>query len=295
MSDKAHFNASDRAADNTATARPRAVLITGCSSGIGLHAARALQQRGFQVFATARKPNDVQKLAAEGLNAQLLDLDDAQSIGNSVSQVLNETGGNLYGLFNNGGFGQSGAVEDLPTEALRAQFETLFFGWHELTRQVIPVMRRQGYGRIVQNSSVLGFAAMPYRGAYNSVKFAIEGLSDTLRLELRGSGIHVSIIQPGPIRSQFRSNALQKFHDHINHQASAHRDHYEATLNRLQNSTDASRFTLGPEAVTNKLLHALTSSKPKARYRVTTPTIAFSIAKRLLPGFMLDKVLASIP
>ena len=203
------------------TSGNRAVLITGCSSGIGLHAARQLHQRGFRVFATARKPSAVKQLRDEGLTALQLDLDDAQSIGNSLSHVLEVTDGKLYGLFNNGGFGQTGAVEDLPTDALRAQFETLVFGWHELTRQVLPVMRRQGYGRIVQNSSVLGFAAMPYRGAYNSAKFAIEGLSDTLRLELRETDIHVSIIQPGPIRSQFRSNALQKFHQHIDPQNSA--------------------------------------------------------------------------
>jgi len=286
---------TDNVARDVATADSRAVLITGCSSGIGLHAARELHRRGFQVFASARKTSDVEMLASQGLTSLKLDLDDAQSIGNSLSQVLDKTGGKLYGLFNNGGFGQTGAVEDLPTDALRAQFETLFFGWHELTRQVVPVMRRQGYGRIVQNSSVLGFAAMPYRGAYNSVKFAIEGLSDTLRLELRGSGIHVSIIQPGPIRTRFRVNALQKFHENVKHQDSVHRDYYESTLNRLQASGDASRFTLGPEAVTNKLVHALTSDRPKLRYRVTTPTIAFSVAKRLLPGFVLDRVLASIP
>lgn len=272
----------------------RAVLITGCSSGIGLHAAHELQKKGFRVFATARKTTDVDKLNADGLTALPLDLDDAQSIGNSLSQVLEQTGGNLYGLFNNGGFGQSGAIEDLPTEALRAQFETLVFGWHELTRQVLPVMRRQGYGRIVQNSSVLGFAAMPYRGAYNAAKFAIEGLSDTLRLELRDTDIHISVIQPGPIRSRFRANGLQKFIDHIDMQNSAHRGYYEDTLARLQKSGDASRFTLGPEAVTEKLLHALTSSRPKQRYRVTTPTIAFAIAKRLLPGVALDRILASI-
>ena len=237
----------------------------------------------------------MEKLAAQGLTTLRLDLSDARSIGNSLAEVLDQTGGKLYGLFNNGGFGQSGAVEDLTTDVLRAQFETLFFGWHELTRQVVPVMRQQGYGRIVQNSSVLGFAAMPYRGAYNAAKFAVEGLSDTLRLELRGTGVHVSIIQPGPIRTQFRTNGLKKFHDNIDHQHSAHREYYEATLARLQAQGDASRFTLGPEAVTEKLLHALNSKRPKLRYRVTTPTIAFAVAKRLLPGSLLDKILGSIP
>ena len=272
----------------------RAVLITGCSSGIGLEAAKTLHSRGYQVFASARQPKDAQQLAALGITALQLDLDSSTSIENALEEVLQSTGGKLYGLFNNGGFGQGGAVEDLPTQALREQFETLVFGWHELTRRVIPVMRRQAEGRIVQNSSVLGFAAMPYRGAYNAAKFAIEGLSDTLRLELRGSNIMVSIIQPGPIRTKFRANGVAKFHQHIDAANSIHAIPYQATLERLAAKADASRFTLGPEAVVDKLIHALESPKPKARYRVTTPTIAFSVAKRLLPTAALDKILGSI-
>ncbi|OED42332.1 short-chain dehydrogenase [Chromatiales bacterium (ex Bugula neritina AB1)] len=272
----------------------RAVLITGCSSGIGLAAANTLHSRGFQVYATARKPPDVEKLRQSGLQSMLLDLTDPLSIENALAEVLHATNGKLYGLFNNGGFGQGGAVEDLPTAALREQFETLVFGWHELTRRVIPVMRAQGYGRIVQNSSVLGFAAMPYRGAYNAAKFAIEGLSDTLRLELRGSNIHVSIIQPGPIRSKFRENGQARFHRHINAADSVHASHYEHTLARLNSAGDASKFTLGPDAVVDKLLHALQHHSPRARYRVTTPTIAFAIAKRILPVSLLDRILAAI-
>ena len=272
----------------------KAVLITGCSSGIGLQAAKTLHSRGYQVFASARNASDVERLSALGLTALQLDLDNSSSIENALEEVLQTTGGKLYGLFNNGGFGQAGAVEDLPTQALREQFETLVFGWHELTRRVIPVMRQQAEGRIIQNSSVLGFAAMPYRGAYNAAKFAIEGLTDTLRLELRNSNIKVSIIQPGPIRTKFRANGAIKFNQHINATDSVHAAPYAATLERLAAASDASRFTLGPEIVVEKLIHALESPKPKSRYRVTTPTIVFSVAKRLLPTAALDRFLGSI-
>jgi NAD(P)-dependent dehydrogenase (short-subunit alcohol dehydrogenase family) len=273
----------------------QAVLITGCSSGIGYQAAVTLQERGYQVYATARKPADVSRLQSLGLHAVTLDLDSHNSIETAVAEVLERSDGKLYGLFNNGGYGQAGAVEDLPTDVLRQQFETLFFGWHELTRRVIPVMRQQGEGRIIQNSSVLGFAAMPHRGAYNAAKFAIEGLSDTLRLELQGSNIHLSIIQPGPIRTRFRDNGLVHFKKNIDIVNSVHAEHYRTTLERLGKQSSTNRFTLEPDVVVDKLLHALQSPKPKIRYRVTTPTIAFSIAKRLLPGRALDKILATIP
>lgn len=270
------------------------VLITGCSSGIGYSAAMRLQKSGYRVFATARKDDDVKRLNREGLNALALDLDCEQSIRSALDQVLEQSNGQLYGLFNNGGFGQAGAVEDLPTRALRQQFETLVFGWHELTRLVIPVMRQQGEGRIIQNSSVLGFAAMPYRGAYNAAKFAIEGLSDTLRLELQGSNIFVSLIQPGPIRTRFRANGIAKFNQHIDAESSVHREKYRQTVERLEKEIDANRFTLDPDAVVDKLLHALQSRHPKIRYRVTTPTIAFAIAKRLLPNRTLDNILSKV-
>lgn len=269
----------------------RSVLITGCSSGIGLQAANTLQQRGYNVFATVRNTQDATRLQALGLTSVILDLDEPHSIKTALDQVLESSGGKLYGLFNNGGYGQAGALEDLPTAALRSQFETLVFGWHELTRLVIPVMRRQDEGRIVQNSSVLGFAAMPYRGAYNAAKFAIEGLTDTLRLELSDSNIRVSIIQPGPIRSRFRENALQKFQQHIDADNSVHSHYYQSTVQRLQQQEDTSRFTLEPDAVVKPLLHALESNNPKIRYRVTSPTIAFAIAKRLLPARLTDRIL----
>ena len=272
----------------------RSILITGCSSGIGHYAAKTLHHRGYQVYATTRKAADTELLSSHGIRTLQLDLDDSRSIENTVAVVLKETGGKLYGLFNNGGFGQPGAVEDIPTDALRAQFETLVFGWHELTRKIIPVMRAQGHGRIIQNSSVLGFAAMPHRGAYNAAKFAIEGLSDTLRLELRATDIHVSIIQPGPIKSRFRQHALTKFKQHIDSDNSVHAASYQKTLQRLETREETNHFTLGPEAVTDKLIHALEHQRPRSRYRVTTPTIAFAVAKRLFPTSVLDRILSKV-
>jgi NAD(P)-dependent dehydrogenase (short-subunit alcohol dehydrogenase family) len=269
----------------------KSVLITGCSSGIGVAAARALHARGWRVFATARKPADVERLNAEGLESLVLDLDDSASIRAAVAEILARTGGRLDALFNNGGFGQVGAVEDLTRDALRQQFETNLFGWVELTNLVIPAMRKQGHGRIVMNSSVLGYAAFAYRGAYNAVKFAVEGLTDTLRQELSGTGIRVVLIEPGPIVSRFRENCLPHFEKHIDWRNSVHRARYEGQLARLRTPGPAAPFTLGPEAVVDKLLHALESPFPQARYPVTVPAVAFGWLKRFLSTRMMDWVL----
>ncbi len=269
----------------------RNILITGCSSGIGLCAAQGLRERGYRVFASARRADDIERLQRLGLEGLRLDLDEPESIGQAVEMVLGLTGGRLYALFNNGAFGQPGAVEDLSREVLRAQFETNLFGWHDLTRRIIPVMRRQGEGRIVQNSSVLGLVAMPYRGAYNASKYALEGLTDTLRLELRGSGIHISLIEPGPISSRFRANAYKKWQENIDAEASVHQAQYQAMQERLQKEGPAAPFTLPPEAVLKRLIHALESPCPRARYYVTVPTHLFGLLRRLLPTQMLDRLL----
>ena len=245
-------------------------------------------------MATARNPLDVARLEEEGFEAYCLDLADSASIRSALRQVLEATGGVLYGLFNNGAYGQPGAVEDLSREVLREQFETNLFGTHELTNLVIPVMRRQGAGRIIQNSSVLGFAAMRYRGAYNASKFALEGLSDTLRLELRGTGIHVSIIEPGPILSRFRDNAYTMYRKNILVENSPHQETYRLMEARLQKEGPAVPFTLGPEAVVDKVVHALESRRPRARYYVTFPTYLFGYLKRVLPGGALDWMLGKV-
>jgi len=273
----------------------RPVLITGCSSGIGYCVAHGLKNRGYSVFATVRQPKDVARLQQEGLESLVLDLSNSQSIFEAVQTVLERTDGRLYGLFNNGAYGQPGAVEDLSIEALRQQFETNFFGTHELTRQVIPTMRRQGEGRIIQNSSVLGLAALPYRGAYNASKFALEGLSDTLRLELAGTGIFVSLIEPGPIISRFRANAYNMFKQHIDAEQSIHYKTYAKMEQRLLAKKAVAPFTLPPEAVLKRVIHALESRHPQPRYYVTFPTYLLATLKRLLPHRAMDWVLRHLP
>ncbi|QOJ24607.1 MAG: SDR family oxidoreductase [Gammaproteobacteria bacterium] len=270
----------------------KTVLITGCSSGIGYCVAKGLQARGYRVFATARKRDSVEKLLAEGLESFRLDLTDSNSIHFAFEETMRRTNGELYALFNNGAFGLPGAVEDLNRDALRAQFETNVFGWQELTNLAIPVMRQQGYGRIIQNSSVLGFVALPFRGAYNASKYAIEGLSDTLRLELKGSNVYVSLIEPGPISSLFRMNAVKALQKYIDIENSVHREKYQGVLARLNKQGPAVPFTLPPEAVLKRVIHALEASKPQARYYVTVPTYLFGILKRILSTRALDAILA---
>lgn len=269
----------------------QSILITGCSTGIGYVSAHALHQRGYQVIASCRTPEDVDKLRTEGLTCIQLDLSDPQSISNGVKQALKLTDGRLDALFNNGAYGQPGAIEDLPTQALREQFEVNFFGWHQLVCELLPTMRKQGYGRIVQNSSVLGFAAMRYRGAYNASKFALEGWTDTLRLELNDTDIHISLLEPGPIETQFRANAKRAFLKWITLEGSAHESQYQQQLQRLEKETSNNAFVLPPESCVAPLIHALESPKPKIRYRITTPTKVFAILKRLLPTRLLDKIL----
>ena len=269
----------------------KTILITGCSSGIGGCVAHGLKARGWRVFATVRQPADMERLQAQGLESLSLDLRDSDSIRAAVAAVLERTGGRLDALFNNGAYGQPGAVEDLSREALREQFETNLFGTQELTNQVIPVMRRQGRGRILYTSSVLGLVAFPYRGAYVASKFALEGLADTLRMELTDTGIHVCLIEPGPILSRFRDHAHAAYQRHIRAETSPHREKYAAMEARLLKEGPAAPFTLPPEAVLKRVIHALESPRPRARYPVTVPTYLFAALRRLLPTRALDAVL----
>ena len=266
------------------------IFLTGCSTGIGYFSAKKLHQNGYKVYATCRYEKDVKRLESEGLCAYKLDLRSSSSIQKAVDWVVEKTDGKIDVLFNNGAYGQPGAVEDLTREVLKEQFETNVFGTQELTNIILPYMRQKGFGRVVYNSSVLGIISMSYRGAYNSSKYAIEGLCDTLRLELDGSGIDVILIEPGPIRSDFRKNALKKFQDNIDMKNSVHVKVYQNTLDRLQSEGDAP-FTLGEDAVYKALLKVITTKKPKARYRVTFPTKLFWFLKRVLSSKVLDFVL----
>jgi len=267
------------------------ILITGCSSGIGYESAGALRDRGWRVFATCRKEADCARLRAEGFESFRIDYELPETIRAGTEQALDCTGGTLDALFNNGAFGLPGAVEDVPVEALRVIFEANFFGWHDLTRRVLPAMRRRGSGRIVQCSSILGFVALPLRGSYVATKFALEGLSHTLRMELRGTGIHVVLIEPGPIATKFAENSKPHFVRWIDSKNSVWRTAYEKMVARLDGNAPSHRHTLPAEAVVAKVIKALESGRPKPRYYVTQPTYMAGVAQRLLSTSGLDSML----
>ncbi|PCK10179.1 MAG: short-chain dehydrogenase [Alteromonadaceae bacterium] len=272
-------------------AQGKAILITGCSTGIGQVAALYLHQRGYQVIASVRKHADIAPLKKQGLPHVIqLDLRDSNSIDLAVEKTLEICQGNLFALFNNGAYGQPGAVEDLTRDILREQFETNLFGVHELTTKLLPSMLAQDDARIIQNSSILGFAAMPMRGAYNASKFALEGLTDTLRLELKGSSIKISLIEPGPIATNFRENALEALTRNVDFAGSRHKVAYEKSVARLTSKSAPTPFTLPSMAVVKKLEHALTAKRPKARYYVTVPTYLFAFLRHILPTRWLDKI-----
>ncbi len=266
----------------------KSILITGCSSGIGLASARLMRGRGWRVIATARTQQDFEMLTRDvGVETLYLDLADPQSIARLAEEALRLTDGRIDALFNNAAYGQVGAVEDLSPELLRRQIEVNVIGTHDLTRRLIPAMRAAGQGRIVQCSSVLGIVSVPYRGAYCASKFALEALSDALRLELSGTGIRISIIEPGPIRTRFVAHALANFRATVDIDGSAHRETYRARLASMEQG-GKSTFKLEPEAVAWKLVHAVESPKPKRRYLVTVPTYLASAGKRVLPAALAD-------
>jgi NAD(P)-dependent dehydrogenase (short-subunit alcohol dehydrogenase family) len=270
----------------------RNIVITGCSSGIGLDAAIRLHKLGYRVIATLRNVDGQPVLQQLGIDVVLLDYGQQSSIDSAVTAISKLTNKSVYALFNNGAYGQVGALEDLATEDLRAQFETNFFGWHSLTKAVIPWMRQAGEGRIIQCSSVLGIAAYPYRGAYNSSKYALEGYTDTLRVELQGTGIQLSLIEPGPIHSRFRLNALTVFNQNINQTDSPHQQAYATQVQRLLKPITKPSMALPPSAVTDALIHAIEHKRAKIRYRVTRATKIVSVLKRILPDRLFDKFVA---
>jgi len=272
----------------------KTILITGCSSGIGYDTAHYLHKNGYKVFASARKEEDVKRLQDEGLETYLLDVTKPETIKKTLEAILEKTDGKLYAVFNNAGYGQPGAVEDIPTEVLKEQFETNLFGLHELTRQVLPIMRKQGYGRIMQHSSVLGLVALRFRGAYNSSKYAIEGLCDTLRLELLADDIFVSTINTGPVHSDFRKNATKKFYEHIHGKKTVFEKEYAKELIPSDELKTDDPFTRGSEVVIKNIAHALESKRPQPKYYNTSATFLLGFLKRILPASILDKILVKI-
>jgi NAD(P)-dependent dehydrogenase (short-subunit alcohol dehydrogenase family) len=270
----------------------KSILITGCSSGIGLDAAHGMRAKGWRVFASCRKQRDCDRLRAQGFESPRIDYTDSASITSGLGEVLSATGGTLDALFNNGAHGLPGAVEDVSTEGLRHIFETNVFGWHELTRQIIPVMRAQGHGRIVQCSSVLGLVSFRWRGAYVATKFALEGLSDTMRLELSDTDIRVVLIEPGPITSKLREKAIPHFEQFVDWKNSALRPLYETSLlKRLYENTGTDTFELPASAVTARLVSAVTAKNPRPRYYVTTPTYIAGYLRRILSTRAIDRIL----
>lgn len=271
----------------------KSILITGCSSGIGLDAARTLKARGWRVFASCRKAEDCAALKSEGFESPRIDYAEAETISAGLAEVLQATGGTLDALFNNGAYAIPGAVEDLPADALRAIYQSNVFGWHDLTCRVIPVMRAQGQGRIVNHSSALGIVTLQWRGAYNSTKFAIEGLTDTLRIEMRGTGIDVITLNTGPVTSLIRQNSIPHFERWIDWEASPRVEQYRSKLRaRLYQDSGPDAFELPASAVSRKLIHALESKQPKPRYFITTPTYLMETARRLLPTRARDWLLS---
>lgn len=272
----------------------KSILITGCSSGIGKASAVYLKEKGYRVFATARKPQDVLALQQEGFESFLLDVRDEQEIKSTVDAVLEATGGALFALVNNAGYAQPGALEDIDRNSLRNQFETNVFGLQDLTNRVLPVFRKQGFGRIIHIGSILGLISLPFRGAYNASKYAVEGLADTLRLELRDTGIFVTLIEPGPIKTNFRDNAVSAYKENVKAEESVFTLKYQRFLKRFLHNKDRLLFSADPTIVAKKIFSALESSHPKARYFVTPPTYAFATLKRILPQRILDLILANI-
>lgn len=271
----------------------KSILITGCSSGIGYDAAQGMRAAGWRVFASCRKPADCARLQAEGFDSPRIDYSDAPSIQSGLAEVLQATGGRLDALFNNGAYALPGALEDVPRDGLREIFECNLFGVHDLSCAVIPVMRAQGHGRIINCSSVLGLVPMKWRGAYSASKYAMEGLSDTLRLEMRAAGIDVILIEPGPITSDIRRNSIPHFERFIDWKNSARRSEYEnGLIDRLYTSSGPDPFELPASAVTAKLRHACEARRPKPRYYVTKPTYIMGALKRILTTRALDRILS---
>lgn len=270
----------------------KSILITGCSSGIGHDAAHALTARGWQVFAACRKQEDCDRLKEQGLRSPRIDHADPESIAAGLETVLEETGGRLDALFNNAAFGLPALIEDTPRAAMEEIFHANFFGVHDLTVRAVKVMRAQGHGRIVMNSSVLGLVAVPFRGPYSATKFALEAMSDALRRELMGTGIHVSIIEPGPITSAFRVNTIPPYKRWISPGTSARRDAYRDQIEaRMYREGGRDPGERPASAVTAKLIHALEARRPRARYRVTWPTHVMAALDWLLPTWAKDRIL----
>ncbi|APC96298.1 SDR family NAD(P)-dependent oxidoreductase [Francisella frigiditurris] len=269
--------------------KKQTILITGCShGGIGYATAKHLKGLGHTVFASARQQKDVDLLISEGFDTYLIDVNNEEQIDRAFDEILIKTDGKLDVLFNNAGYGQAGALEDIPTKYLKEQFETNVFALHNLTCKALKIMRKQGYGKIIQHSSVLGLISLKYRGAYNASKYAVEGLADTMRLELKGSNIFMSTLNTGPITSKFRENSLKTVKN-VEYENSVHKEEYQKILEGNHKKVPFKEEAISVAKVVEEILN---SKKPKPRYYITKATWLMAILKRVLPATTLDNFLS---
>jgi len=272
----------------------KSIFITGCSSGIGLVLAKGLQSRGHRVIASCRSPEDVTRLTDMGLETLQMDVNDSASIQSAFAEIAKRFSGTLDVLINNAGYGQAGALEDISREVMRAQFETNVFGLLEVSNHAIPLMRRQKSGRIINISSLLGIVSLPFRGAYNASKYAVEGISDTLRLELKTAGIEVIAIEPGPVASNFRDSVVDRSLQAIDMKNSAFAQQYRVMLDSYKQKKSDSVLTKSPDAVLKKVVHAIEARRPYPKYAVTLPAHLLMFARRILSTKALSALLAYI-
>jgi NAD(P)-dependent dehydrogenase (short-subunit alcohol dehydrogenase family) len=272
----------------------RSILITGCSSGIGLAAARTLRDRNWRVISACRKPEDVEARRAEGFDSVRIDHGDAASVEAGWTEAMQLTGGTLDALFNNGGHGMSGAAEDVPRQALELVFASNVFGVHQLTRLALPGMIARGRGRIVIHSSVVGFTALRWRAAYVATKHALEGLTNTMRVELRGTGVDVSILNTGPVASGFRENSVKLFNSWIDVDASRHSDYYRTEFMASRSSDAPVPFEGTANDVVRKLIHAVEAPRPRTRYYITPYAYVAAALTRMLPDRLQDRIGAKL-
>jgi len=267
----------------------KAVLITGCSTGIGRATAEHLAARGWRVYATARRPETIADLRNRGCEVLALDVCDEASIRGAVDTVVAAEGA-VGVLVNNAGYGQEGTVEEVPMEEVRRQFETNVFGLVRLTQLALPGMRRQHWGRVINVSSMGGRLTFPGGGVYHATKHAVEAISDALRFEVRGFGVDVVVIEPGPIKTQFEDTSLDSMDAASDSHVSPYAEFNASVAERVR-GTYKGPMAAGPEAVARAIERAVSAKHPRTRYPVTAAARLLMLTRRILPDRAWDAML----
>ena len=271
--------------------KSRPVLITGCSTGIGRATAGRLADEGYNVHATARRPESIEDLAGRGMKTHAVDVTDEASMEAAVAEV--EKDGPIGALVNNAGYSQSGAIESIPMSSVRRQFETNVFGLIRMCQLVLPGMRAAGSGRIVNMSSMGGKLVFPGGGIYHATKHSVEALSDALRFEVREFGVHIVIIEPGLIVTDFGETAAGSLADVEEHGPYAEFNAEVARVTANAYTGPMARFGAGPDAVAKKISKALSASRPNTRYKVTPSAKLMMGMRRLMTDRMWDRMVRS--